>query len=162
MAGTGHPPYPSGGIADHEGEGSHGVRNDTAGADKGIFTNLIATDNSDIGTDRRTAVHHRRAIFTLAGDERAGIDNVGEDSRWANEDIILEGHAIINRDIVLNLAAIANYGRGHNDDILTERAIGADVATGDEVGEMPNARTGAYRDVVINDSRRVNQLTIDC
>ena len=110
-AGTGHPPYPSGRIAYHESEGSHGVRNDTAGADEGIFTNLIATDNSDISTDRRTAAHHRRAIFTLAGDERAGINDVGEDSRWADEDIILEGHAIINRYIVLDLAAIANYGR---------------------------------------------------
>src|SRR6202008_163026 len=89
--------------------------------------------------DGRAALDQSRAELVFALDLGAWVVDVGEHRGGPAEHSVFQGHAFVDRDIVLDLAAVADrYVRaGH--DILAERAISPDAGARQDVCEMPDA-----------------------
>src|SRR5204862_6210092 len=92
--------------------------------------------------DRSAALDQCRAELVLALDAGPRIVDVGEYRGGAAEHPIFEGDALVNRDIVLDFAAVADRHVGTGHDILAQRAIPADPGTRQNVDEVPNPGAG--------------------
>ena len=82
----------------------------------------------------------------------AGIDHVGEDHGWTEEDVIFQVHAAVDRDIVLDLDLVSNLGIRSDEHILTDIAVLADASARHNVAEMPNLGAGADFSALVDEA----------
>ena len=129
---------------------------DRASGDEGVLADDMTADDRGVGSDRRAALDQRRAEFVLALDAGPRIVDVGEYRGGAAEHPVFEGDTLVDRDIVLDLAAVADRHVGTSHDILAERAIPADPGTRQNMNEMPNAGAGTDLARLVEISRFVH------
>lgn len=90
-------------------------------------------------------------------DMSPGIEYIGEDHAGAAEDIIFQRDALVDADVVLHLAAVADGGVRTDDDVLTDIAVFANDRTGHHMAEVPDFRTATDTDSGINAGRFVGE-----
>src|SRR6185437_5249608 len=86
----------------------------------------------------------------------ARVHHVCENAGGAAEDAFLESHALIDRDVVLDLALIADVDIRTGHDVLSKRAAAANARARQDMAEMPDLRPLADVAAVIDNSARVN------
>src|SRR5262249_58088408 len=80
-----------------------------------------------------------RLIFVLANDLTARVDHIGENHAGTAKNVIFQHDGIKDGNIVLDLHVVADLYIAHID-ILTERAIGANLRGWTDVNPVPNSR----------------------
>src|SRR5262245_22745830 len=78
-----------------------------------------------------------------AQDLAARIDQVREDTRRSEKNIILHNGAGPQRDIVLDLHVVTDFHMTGNDDVLPEHAFLTDLRMRHDMAEMPDHRAFA-------------------
>ena len=140
-----HPADLAGGDAGHEGVGFDVPGDDGAGGDEGVFAQGDAADEGSVGADGGAALDQGAAVFVLADDGGAGVVDVGEDHAGAAEDVVFQGDGVVEADVVLHLAVIADDYVVADEDVLAEGAALADAGAGADVDPVPDA--GAVADL---------------
>ena len=141
---------------DHKCMGWDIPRNHRARADEGEGPDRAAADDGGVRPDAGAAGHAGWCELVHSVDVGARCVDVGEDGRRPDEDVVFQGHALVDADIVLDLAAVADPHVGAGHDVLAERAADADPGARDDVTEMPYARVVADLDAVIDIGRFMN------
>src|ERR1043165_9166882 len=85
-------------------------------------------------------------------------EDVGEDAGRPAEDVVLQRHTLIDRDVVLDLHVVAYLGPGHDDDILSEIAPLADPCSRHHVTEVPDLASLSDLRAVIDVRAFVNEV----
>ena len=111
---------------------------DGPSGNKAEFTKRIAANNRRVGADRRAPFHERTCELRFAFDLSPRIVHIRKDATGPAEDPILKLHAIIQADIVLDLAVVSNRDAGSHHDILTQRAMLSYLAVLEDMDEVPN------------------------
>ena len=78
------------------------------------------------------------AKLAFALDECARIDDVGENHRGTAEYVILECDALVDGDVVLYFAAVANLHVAIYIDVLADIAADSDASAGHDMAKMPD------------------------
>ena len=151
-----HPADLEGGDAGHEGVGFDVLGDDGAGGDEGVFAQGDAADNRGVGADGGAFLHQGAAVFFLADDGGAGVMNVSEDHAGAAEDVVLQGDGVVNTDVVLYLAVIADDHVVADEDVLAKGAALADARAGADVDPVPDAGALADLGAGVDDGGGVN------
>lgn len=115
-----HPADLAGGHADHEGVGFHVFVDHGACAHKGIFANGDAADHGAVGTEGCAFFDQGVAVFVFALNECAGVVHVGENHAGAAKNAFFQSHVVINRDVVLHFAAVADGDLVTDEHVLAE------------------------------------------
>src|SRR5262249_30193134 len=144
--------------ARHQGEGDDIAGARRTGGDEAVHAQTRAADDRGVSADGHPALDDGRKEFVFSADLGAGGLDVSEHATRAAKDIVRQLHSLVDADIVLNLAAVADAHVGSDHDILSDRAIAADDAAPDDVGKMPDAGVLADLATVIDDSRFVRQI----
>ena len=110
-----HPADLFGRVAYHQGMIGDILRDHGTGADEGVTTDGVATDDGAVGSQGGAFFDEGGADLVHFGDFRPGIVDVGEDHGWTAEDAVFEGHAFIDTDVVLDLALVADGNVGADD-----------------------------------------------
>src|SRR5207248_8809780 len=84
------------------------------------------------------------------------VIDVGEDAGRSAKNPVLERHALVQTDIVLDLAVVADDDVGPNDNVLTNRAVSTDPDAREDVGEVPDTASGTDLDLVVDICRFMN------
>src|SRR6185312_5143585 len=98
-----------------------------------------------------------RREFLFALYKSARRQYVGKHHTWTAENVILQSNALIDGDIVLNFAAVADRHIWTDHHVLANGATFADAAVTENVAEMPNLRLGPDSYGSIDDRRRMNE-----
>lgn len=88
----------------------------------------------------------------------AGILDVGEDGRRAAEDVILEGHALVDRNVVLDLDEVPDDDVVGDIDVLAQHAAPADPGAALDMAEVPDLRPLADPDVLVDERAFVDEI----
>ena len=120
--------------------GRHVVGDDGSGTYHGVLAHVPATDDGAVGSQRCAAPDARLAKLALALDKSARIDDVGEYHRGATEHVVLQGDALVDGDVVLYFAAVANLHVAIYVYVLPDIAARSDARAGHDVAEMPYGR----------------------
>ncbi len=123
---------------------------DRAGRDHRPGTEFDSTDDRCIRPDARTASDVRRDYFPVAR-RCSRVAVVRKRDARPYEDVVLEPHASKDRDVVLNLAAVADDYFGVDIDAKADRALRADPAPRPDVGSVPDPRSFANGDTILDD-----------
>src|SRR4030042_922428 len=75
--------------------------------DKGILTDLIATDDRGIRPDGGPFSAYGFSEFLFSRYKTSRVEDIGKDHRRATKDVVLQYHSIIDRDIILDLNMIS-------------------------------------------------------
>ncbi len=129
---------------------------DGAGGDEGVFPQGDAADEGGVGADGGALLHPGAAVFVLANDGGAGVVDVGEDHAGAAKDVVFEGDGVVDTDVVLHLAVMADDHVVADEDVLAEGAALADAGAGADVGPVPDAGAGADLGAVVDDGGGVD------
>src|SRR5213080_1289657 len=118
-----HPGHSSRGNSDHQSViwdifGDYGTRRN-----KAIFAKRQAAHDCGVSSYRCTFLDYGSLIFMLSADVTARIDHVCEHHRGPAEDIVLQLHSRVDRDIVLYLYIVSDAYAWANNHILSEVAI---------------------------------------
>src|SRR6266581_4203946 len=158
LAALAHPPYPARGHAHHERVRRHVGGHDGAGADERVLAERHPAHDRGIGADRAAAFHQRGAVLVLARHVAAGVEHVGEHAGRPAEHVILEGDALVDRHVVLDLDVVADAGAGHHRHVLPEIAALADHGPGHHVAEVPDLRALADPSALVDVARFVDEV----
>lgn len=85
------------------------------------------------------------------------MGHVGENDRGTAENIGLELHSVIKRDIILNLNPVSDDDRRGGKDILPDDAIRPDVSPCHDVREMPDFRSRPDPLRLLDNRRRMDK-----
>lgn len=88
--------------------------------------------------------------------------DIGENHRRTTEDAFLQRDVVVDRDVVLHLAAVADGDTVANKDVLAQRNARADPRAAANMGEMPDAAARADNRSVINDGAGVLIMAHPC
>ncbi len=103
-----HPADLPGGYANHEGVGFDVFIDHGTCAHKAVFTDGDAAHHSAVGPKRCAFFDEGIAVFVFAFYQSAGVVYVGEYHAGSAEDAFFESDVVVNADVVLHFAAIAN------------------------------------------------------
>lgn len=117
----------------------------------------MAAQNRGVGADGGAAAHASGAKFVFLFNEGAGIGYVSKDAARPQKNFCLDLDALVNRDVVLHLYAVADAHVFADEDILPEGAIASDARAGRNVDEMPHLGAAADFYVFIDDCGRMNK-----
>jgi len=110
-----------------------------------------AANNGSIGPDGGSFLYQRLQIASPPlGVLRPGGQVVGEHTGGAAEHMVLQCHTFIQRNIILDLAAVADCYIVGDVHVLSERAVLADRCSALDVAEMPDLGSLPYGHVVIH------------
>src|SRR5262249_50799273 len=98
--------------ASHQGKGRDIPRHNRPRGDEAVLAQSAAADDGGVGADRCAAPHQGGQELALAFDLRSRVHYVGEYTGRAAKDPVLERHSWIDRDIVLQLAAVTDRDAG--------------------------------------------------
>ena len=145
LAVAAHPAYASCGVADHKGVGGDVFRDHGPCADEAVLTQRVPANDGGVRADRCAAFENRLAVFRLAADRRARVDDVGEDHARSEEHIVLAADSRIDGHVVLNLAVAPQHHIGRDNHVLPDIAVLAYAAARHDVREVPDF--GAFPDL---------------
>lgn len=120
----------------------------------------MAADDGRVCSERCSFFNHCRYIES-GPDLRvfpARYGDVREDHGRPAEYVILESHAFINGDVVLDFDEVADLDVVSDIDVLTEDAFPADAGAALDVGEVPDLGAFADFDIVVNVGTLVNEI----
>ena len=144
--------------AHHQRIGRYVAIDDGTGADEGVFTHGVTTDDGAIGPKGRAALDQCVAIFVLAGDATAGVIDVGKDHARAAEDVVFQRDVVVHRDIVLHLDVVADHHLVADKHVLAKGAITADDCLAADMNPMPDAGVFADLGAFVDDRRGMNRI----
>jgi hypothetical protein len=121
-----HPPGDPAGISHHERKIRDILRHNRAGPDEGILSDGNTAQDRAVRTESRAFAHQRAAEFAHSLDFASRIEHIGENHGGAAKYVVFQGDPFINRDVILNLNAIANSDIRSDDNILADTAMLAD------------------------------------
>ena len=150
-----HAPVAARGNARYESVRWNIARDHRSGGDERVLTDGDAADDRCIGTDRRAATDARRFEGVAPIDLCAWPSYVGEDRGWADEYVGFQRDAGVDRDIVLNAAAVTNDGGRGDENVLAKHATRADACARHHVREMPDFRPRSDARPAVDDRGRV-------
>jgi len=133
-----HPADLLGWISHHQGivrstPGDHRARPDEC-----IGTDGIAAHDGGVGADGGPCLDQGGPHLVHAGYVGAGVEHVGEHHGRAAEHVVLQGDPLVDRDVVLDLAAVS-YDRVRTDHhVLADAAVPAYLRALQDVAEMPD------------------------
>src|SRR5262249_26861951 len=113
------------------------------GPHHGIFADCVAADDCGVGPDACPPADQGGTELVLALHKGTRIEDIREHRAGTHKDLVLQCHALIDRDIVLDLAAVADAHIRPDHDVLAEHAVCTDAASGEDMGEMPDLRAVA-------------------
>src|SRR5512133_601762 len=99
-------------IANHQGIRFNILRDDCTGADKGIFPDIITTDDGRVGANGGTVFHGSCSVFISPVDMTSRVDHIGKDAGRAKEYIILANYTGVKGYVVLNLDVVSEHNAG--------------------------------------------------
>src|SRR5688572_6687987 len=116
----------------------------------------MTADDGGIRADARSTSHTRRAVLLLAFDEGARVVHVRKNAARAQERLVLNLDALVNRHAVLHLDAVPEAHTATDEDVLAEHAAPADPRVARYVDEVPDLGALADLRAVIDDGGRVH------
>ena len=125
-------------IAEHERKGRHVLRHYASRANHGILAHGDAADQCGIGPDARAPADARGGNVLFIPDKSTRIQIIGEGCRRAYEDIVLDDHALINGDEVLDLHIAADLGIDVDVNALSYVAVLADLRALAHMSKVPD------------------------
>lgn len=131
------------GVAIHDSKREYGLRYHRAGAHQCVASYFKAANYSGIGANAGAGAYKCLFKFLLPLNKAPGINNVGKHDRRTDEHAILQHHAVVHRNIVLNFHAITNHHVIIHKHILAKDTVGAHNAARHQVREMPHPGAGA-------------------
>ena len=151
MAVTGDPAaLPAGDSHDESIVGNVFGDNGTSG-DEAITTQGDAADDGGVRSDAGAPADQGGLVKAATADLGAGIGDVGQDAGGAKEDIVLNGRAGVDGDVVLNLDVVS-HGDGRGDHgVLAEAAISANYRTTANMREVPDGGSLADDGTIVDD-----------
>ena len=152
-----HPSYPSGRHPGHQRIIWHIVRDHGTGGDEGRLPDRMAADNGTVGTQRGSLFDQGLGIYAMHREMSPRRDHIGEHATGATEDIVLNLHPFINRDVVLDTDTIADSDIVAYIDILAKRAMATDTGTFLDVAEVPYLGVIANKDIVVHIAAFMNK-----
>src|SRR5213596_2116308 len=132
-------------------------RHDRAGADERVLAERDAAQDRGVGTDGAAPLHARGAVLVLARHVAPRVQHVGEHARRPAEHIVLQGHAFVDRDVVLDLDVVADLRAGHHHHVLAQVAALADDGARHDVAEVPDLRAAADLGSIVYIARFVDE-----
>ena len=84
------------------------------------MSNCDPTDQSAIGSQGCSFADQGSAVFFFACDCSPWIVDICEDHARTTKDIIFQGDVVIDRNVILDLAAVTDHHAIPNKDVLTE------------------------------------------
>jgi len=129
--------------ARHEGEAWDVAGYNCPGGNEAELPEGMSADDGGVGTDRGSALDERPGKLGLTLDGCARIVDIRENTAWPAEDLILQLDPIVEADVILNFATVADPYRGADHHVLANGAIFANLALPENVHEMPDARAFA-------------------
>src|SRR3989304_5437776 len=125
------PPDPPRGAADAERMRRHVAGDDRPGADGREAADVRAGDHDRPGPDRRAMTEPDRADRPVLGPGEVagrcdcpGVAIVRQDRPGADEDAILDGHAVVDEGAVLDLRPIPDLDAPVDEDVAPDNALG--------------------------------------
>src|SRR6476646_10070670 len=143
LAALSHPAHAASRHAHHQRVSGDVLRDDAAGADERVLLESHPADDRGVGADRRAFADEGAPVLLLARDVTAWIDDVGKHHRRPAEDVVLEHHTFVDRDVVLDPDVVADPDTIHHHHVLAQRATLADHGAAEDVTEMPDLRIRA-------------------
>lgn len=127
------------GVADHKSVVFHVPRDHSTRPDCRIRTDGHATHDGCVCPDRCACSDESWGDLPIGrGGTRPQI--VREDGARANKDRVLQGHPVVDGDVVLDLAAVADLRLGIDEDVLSDGATGADFCSTSNMRLVPDIR----------------------
>lgn len=152
-----HPADLSGGVADNEAVGLYGLGDDGSCADEGISADVVTTDDGGIGADGSTFSDDGFQVFSLAVDSAAGVIDIGEDHRRAEENVVFADDAFVNGYVVLYLDVVSELDAIGHEYVLAEVAVFPDDGSWHYMTEVPYFAAFADGGAGVNNSSRMNK-----
>ena len=112
----------------------------------------MAADDGGVGADGGAALDEGRAELVLALDLGTRVVHVGEHAGRPAEHALLERDALVEADVVLDLAGVADGDVGADHDVLPDGHVPPDLDAAEDVAEVPDRR--AFADLDRLDRRR--------
>ena len=112
---------------------------DGTGTNEGKFANGHAADDGAVGTQSGALFDQGFSVFALAFNEGARVVHVGKHHAGAAEHTLFQRHFVINADVVLYLAAVANDHLVADKHVLAKRHALANAGTRTHVHKVPDA-----------------------
>lgn len=130
----------AGGVAVDQGVGGDVFGDDCSCADQGMLADGHSANDRRVGSDACSAFDQRFAegVCGVAREGRTGHGHVGEDNRRATKDVVFQGDAFVDGDVVLNFDVVTDINPGADDDVLSNAAPLSDIRAGDNMAEMPD------------------------
>ena len=119
----------------------------------------MPADHCRVGADAGAAPDDGRKEFRLAVHVRARQQDVGEYHAGSAEHVFFQYHAVINRDVVLYLAAVTDPDARTDHHVLADYAASPYPAAGQNVCEVPDFRPCSNLHVRVDDRRGMNENT---
>lgn len=140
------PTYPSCRIPNDERVIRHVLDDDATRTDERPTPNGAAGNDSTVGP-KRCATQNPRWLEVASPHLGSRIAYVREHAAWAEKYLVFEGDSVVNADVVLNPAGVADNDVARNEYILPEHAIGAQGSPVHDVTKMPDfgSCTNAHR-----------------
>ncbi len=122
----------------HQRVSRHIAPDHRSGADEGILPDGRAAENGGVRADRRPPADQGGLILVATGNLTARVDHVGEHAARSAEDVVLQGHPLVHRNVVLDLHVVPDPHRRHDHHVLPEGTACADDGAGHHVAEVPD------------------------
>jgi hypothetical protein len=125
-----HPTNLPGWISRHQGMIGNIFGYDGACADKCILSNSMAADDGAVGSQSGSFLYQGGTNLIHFGNFGPGIVDICEDHGGPAENAIFQSDPLVNGDIVLYLAPVADRHIGPDDNILSDVAVLTDFRSG--------------------------------
>src|SRR5262249_42632648 len=126
-------------------------------ADKTIVAKRVPADDRGVGADARATPDRRLAKLILARNVGPGVIHVGEDGARPAKYVVREFDAVIDRNVVLNLATVSDLDVRTDHHVLPDRAVLAYDRAREYVAKVPDFGAAPDHDAIIDIARLVDQ-----
>jgi len=144
-------------VAHHEGVARSAAGQHGSGADEGVGADGVPAHYCGVGADGGPGLHQRGPHLVHAGDVRPWIEHVGEHHGGPAKHVVFQGHALVHRDVVLDLAAVPDDRARADHHVLADAAVAADLRALEHVAEVPYLRVLTDANVLIDKARLVGK-----
>ena len=142
--------------AGHDPVRLHVARDDRPGTDHRAAPERDPADDRRVRADRGAILDHGRLVGVLAFHFGARRLHVGEDGRRPDETAGADVHALVDRDVVLDLGTVADRHVATDKHVLSEDAACADARARHQVAEMPDSCARPDHGAIVDDRGRMD------
>src|SRR5438094_5321026 len=153
-----HPSDVASGIANDQRKVRHALGDNRTRTDKCIASDGDTADNRGVGSNGTTALQTGDLIQRMPIHLGARISDIRQDTRRSKKDIILNHHARVDRNIVLDLDIASDDRPTVNIDVLPYDGTFADPCALHDVREMPDLCARTDLSPVVNIGRLVDEV----